>query len=189
MPTNLYRPNDNFDIESGHVIPGLMRKAHEARLMRVDANWSSGDPERHNVNSCAVDDGADALVRLMTHCSDEPHVNVGSGSDISIFELAKLIADVVGFTGAVVPDTSKPDGTPRKLLNSSKLLSLGWRPRIGLADGLSRTYAWFVEALADEQKPDGALQRIRGFRIGPSRHGRRLADISWSFIGRSSRNA
>jgi GDP-L-fucose synthase len=161
MPTNLYGPGDNFDIESGHVIPGLMRKAHEARQagQRELVIWGSGTPRREFLH---VDDAADALVRLMTHYSDEPQVNVGSGSDISIFELAKLIADVAGFTGAVVPDTSKPDGTLRKLLDSSRLRSLGWRPRIGLADGLSRTYAWFVEALADEQKPVGALQRIRG---------------------------
>jgi GDP-L-fucose synthase len=161
MPTNLYGPGDNFDVESGHVIPGLMRKAHEARQagQRELVIWGSGTPRREFLH---VDDAADALVRLMTHYSDEPHVNVGSGSDISIFELAKLIADVAGFTGAVVPDTSKPDGTPRKLLDSSKLRSFGWRPRIALADGLSRTYAWFVEALADEQEPNGALQRIRG---------------------------
>ena len=107
MPTNLYGPGDNFDIESGHVIPGLMRKAHEARHagQRELVIWGSGTPRREFLH---VDDSADALVRLMTHYSDEPHVNVGSGSDISIFELAKLIADVVGFTGAVVPDPRSP---------------------------------------------------------------------------------
>jgi GDP-L-fucose synthase len=109
--------------------------------------WGSGTPQREFLH---VDDAADALVRLMTHYSGELHVNVGSGSDVSILELAELIAHVVGFSGRVVTDSSKPDGTPRKLLDSSKLTNLGWRPRIALADGLASTYAWFERALADD---------------------------------------
>ena len=147
MPTNLYGPGDNFDLKSSHVIPALMRKAHDAlRQGRAElVIWGSGTPRREFLH---VDDAADALVRLMTHYSAESHVNVGSGSDVSILELAKLIARVVGFSGEVITDRSKPDGTPRKLLDSSKLASLGWRPRIGLAEGLASTYAWFEEAAA-----------------------------------------
>ena len=147
MPTNLYGPGDNFDLKTSHVIPALMRKAHDAlRQGRAElVIWGSGTPRREFLH---VDDAADALVRLMTHYSAESHVNVGSGSDVSILELAKLIARVVGFSGEVITDRSKPDGTPRKLLDSSKLASLGWRPRIGLAEGLASTYAWFEEAAA-----------------------------------------
>ena len=147
MPTNLYGPGDNFDLKSSHVIPALIRKAHDAmRQGRAElVIWGSGTPRREFLH---VDDAADALVRLMTHYSAESHVNVGSGSDVSILELAKLIARVVGFSGEVITDRSKPDGTPRKLLDSSKLASLGWRPRIGLAEGLASTYAWFEEAAA-----------------------------------------
>ncbi|MGH6803984.1 MAG: GDP-L-fucose synthase [Methyloceanibacter sp.] len=151
MPTNLYGPGDNFDLNSSHVIPALIHKAHEAK-QRDRAEmviWGSGTPRREFLH---VDDAADALVRLMTHYSGYSHVNVGSGSDVSILELAKLIARVVGFSGGVVTDLSKPDGTPRKLLDSSKLASLGWRPRIELADGLASTYAWFARALADDAR-------------------------------------
>jgi GDP-L-fucose synthase len=146
MPTNLYGPNDNFDLQSSHVIPALIRKAHDAKRggHAEMVIWGSGTPRREFLH---VDDAADALVRLITHYSGESHVNVGFGSDVSILELAELIARVVGFSGNVVTDRSKPDGTPRKLLDSSKLTGLGWRPRIELADGLASTYAWFESAL------------------------------------------
>ena len=147
MPTNLYGPGDNFDLSSSHVIPALIRRAYDAkREGRAElVIWGSGTPRREFLH---VDDAADALVRLMTHYSAESHVNVGSGSDVSILELAKLIAQVVGFSGEIITDHSKPDGTPRKLLDSSKLASLGWHPRIGLAQGLATTYAWFEKAVA-----------------------------------------
>lgn len=145
MPTNLYGPGDNFDLKSSHVIPALIRKAHDAKRQgRAElVVWGSGTPRREFLH---VDDAAEALVRLMTHYSADSHVNVGSGSELSILELAKLIARVVGFSGEVVTDQSKPDGTPRKLLDSSKLTNLGWRPRIGLMEGLASTYTWFQQA-------------------------------------------
>ena len=147
MPTNLYGPGDNFDLDSCHVIPALIRKAHDAKLQRRSelVIWGSGTPRREFLH---VDDAADALVRLMTHYSGESHVNVGFGSDVSILELAELVAQVVGFSGKVVTDPSKPDGSPRKLLDSRKLTSLGWQPRIELAEGVASTYAWFEDALA-----------------------------------------
>jgi GDP-L-fucose synthase len=156
MPTNLYGPGDNFDLTTSHVIPALIRKAHEA-TMRGDRQlvvWGSGTPRRDFLH---VDDAADALVHLMTHYSGRSHVNVGSGSDLTIFELAKLITDVVGFTGQVATDPSKPEGTPRKLLNVSKLASLGWQPKIGLKEGLASTYRWFATRFAPEHGKLGAL--------------------------------
>jgi GDP-L-fucose synthase len=143
MPTNLYGPGDNFDPTSGHVIPGLLRKAHEAKATGSAefVIWGSGTPRREFLH---VDDAADALIHLMTHYSGDTHVNVGFGSDVSILELAHLISNVVGFAGNIVTDISKPDGTPRKLLDSSKLSSLGWRPKIGLEEGLHATYNWFT---------------------------------------------
>jgi GDP-L-fucose synthase len=148
MPTNLYGPDDNFDLSSSHVIPALIRKAHEAKVNAHSEMviWGSGAPKREFLH---VDDAADALVHLMTHYSDESHVNVGCGHDVTILELADLIATVVGFRGKVVTDPTKPDGTPRKLLDSSKLTSLGWRSTIGLEEGLASTYRWFEAALAD----------------------------------------
>src|SRR6476620_422254 len=144
MPTNLYGPRDNFDLTSSHVIPALIRKAHEAKIKSDPALviWGSGSPRREFLH---VDDAADALVHLMTHYSGENHVNVGCGSDLTILELAQLTACVVGFRGRIVMDTSKPNGTPRKLLDSNKLASLGWRPRIGLEEGLTNTYRWFLD--------------------------------------------
>jgi GDP-L-fucose synthase len=143
MPTNLYGPGDNFDLTTSHVIPALIRKAHEAKLRgdRQIVIWGSGTPRREFLH---VDDAADALVHLMTHYSGQTHINVGVGSDLTILELAKLIADVVGFTGAIVTDPSKPDGTPRKLLDVSRLRALGWKPAIELADGVASTYAWYL---------------------------------------------
>jgi GDP-L-fucose synthase len=143
MPTNLYGPGDNFDLTAGHVIPSLMRKAHEAKV-RGDSElviWGSGTPRREFLH---VDDAASALVHLMTRYSGETHVNVGSGSDVTILELAKLIGRVVGFSGRIITDPSKPDGTPRKLLDTHKLASLGWEPKISLEAGLASTYQWFA---------------------------------------------
>lgn len=144
MPTNLYGPGDNFDLKTAHVIPALIRKAHEAKVSGAEEMiiWGSGRPRREFLY---VDDAADALVHLMKHYSGEMHVNVGCGSDVSILELAKLIARVVGFTGRIATDPTKPEGTPRKLLDTSKLTSLGWQPRIRLEDGLASTYRWFLD--------------------------------------------
>ena len=143
MPTNLYGPGDNFDLTTCHVVPALMRKAHEAKM--IGANrlviWGSGTPRREFLH---VDDAADAIVHLMIYYSGASHVNVGYGNDLTILELAKLISGVVGFTGEIVSDPSKPDGTPRKLLDTSKLASLGWHPKIELERGLASTYQWFA---------------------------------------------
>lgn len=142
MPTNLYGPGDNFDLESSHVIPALMRKAHEAKAKRLPslAVWGSGSPRREFLH---VDDAAAAVLHLLKTYSGAQHVNVGSGEDVTILELARMIAGVVGFEGEIVTDPSKPDGTPRKLLDVSRLTATGWRPRYGLIDGLSATYEWF----------------------------------------------
>jgi len=144
MPTNLYGPGDNFDLASSHVIPALIRKAHEARQSgaREMVIWGSGTPRREFLH---VDDCADALVFLMKHYSAPGHVNVGWGSDVTVEELARLVMATVGFAGDLAKDASKPDGTPRKLMSSERLAALGWRPRIGLAEGLRDTYSWFLE--------------------------------------------
>jgi GDP-L-fucose synthase len=142
MPTNLYGPDDNFDLETSHVIPALIRKFYEAkeRGEKEVVLWGTGTPRREFLH---VDDLADATLFLMCHFDDEEIVNVGVGKDISIRELAELIARIVGFEGEIVYDTSKPDGTPRKLLDVSRLFALGWRPRLPLEEGLRQTYAWF----------------------------------------------
>jgi len=142
MPTNLYGPNDNFDLLSGHVLPALLVKIDAAvRLSHDNVEiWGSGRPRREFLH---VDDLADGVVFLMKTWSEEGPINIGTGTDITIAELAKLIADVVGFKGRFVFDPSKPDGTPRKLLDVSKLTALGWRPRIELADGVKQTYGWY----------------------------------------------
>jgi GDP-L-fucose synthase len=143
MPTNLYGPGDNFDLTSSHVIPALMRKAHNAKVNGAKdvVIWGSGTPRREFLH---VDDCATALVHLMKVYSADTHVNVGAGEDITILELMKLVAEVVGFLGTIARDETKPDGTPRKLMDSSKLRALGWTPQIGLRDGLSKTYQWFL---------------------------------------------
>ena len=143
MPTNLYGPGDNFDLTSSHVLPALIRKAHEAKLSGATelTIWGSGTPRREFLH---VDDAADALVFLLKSYSGDQHVNVGSGTDVTIFELAETVARVVGFTGRIVLDTSKPDGTPRKLMSGDKLARLGWQPRIELESGIRATYDWFV---------------------------------------------
>jgi GDP-L-fucose synthase len=147
MPTNLYGPEDNFDLASSHVLPALIRKAHEAKLAGHAAMtlWGTGQPRREFLH---VDDCADALVFLLTHYSGREHVNVGVGEDVSILELARLIGRVVGFGGEIVFDSSKPDGTPRKLMDVRRLTAMGWRARIGLEEGLVQTYDWFLRNLA-----------------------------------------
>lgn len=143
MPTNLYGPNDNFDLTSSHVLPALIRKAHEAKVSGADGLtiWGSGTPRREFLH---VDDCADALVFLMLRHSGEEHVNVGSGEDLTIMELARIVCQVVGFNGEVRTDTSKPDGTPRKLMSADRLRAMGWQPSLGLREGIESTYAWFV---------------------------------------------
>jgi GDP-L-fucose synthase len=145
QPTNLYGPGDTFDLATAHVIPALMRKAHEAKAAGAASLsvWGSGRPRREFLH---VDDCADALVHLLVHHAGEEPVNVGCGTDVSIAELARLVCDVVGFRGALAFDPTKPDGAPRKLLDVSRLSALGWRPRIGLRDGLVETYRWYVES-------------------------------------------
>lgn len=142
MPTNLYGANDNFDLLSGHVLPALIAKIDAAVREGRDTVeiWGSGRPRREFLH---VDDLADAVVFLMKTWSDEEPINIGAGADVTIAELARLIADVVGFTGRFVFDGSKPDGTPRKLLDVSKLTALGWCPRIDLEAGIRQTYEWY----------------------------------------------
>jgi len=144
MPTNLYGPGDNFDLQNSHVLPALLRKFHEARE-RGDAEvvvWGTGTPRREFMH---VDDLGAAAVFLMESYSDEAFVNVGVGSDVSIRELADIVKDVTGFQGEIVQDTSKPDGTPRKLMDVTRLNALGWKAQVALREGVAQTYAWFVE--------------------------------------------
>lgn len=139
MPTNLYGLNDNYDLSTSHVLPALIRKFHEAKVRSEPTVtcWGTGTPRREFLHS---DDLASALVYLMQHYSEEQFINVGSGSDITIRELAYLTAEVVGFTGQIVWDSTKPDGTPRKLMDSSRLLALGWRPTVELRTGIALAY-------------------------------------------------
>jgi len=146
MPTNLYGPGDNFSLTSSHVLPALMRKCHDAKIAgqpHVEI-WGTGTPRREFLHT---DDLADACVYLMQHYSDEALVNVGCGSDLSIRELAERVAEAVGYRGKLQFDPTKPDGTPRKLLDTSRLTGLGWTPRIALADGLRGTYQWYLAHL------------------------------------------
>ncbi|MEM7665441.1 MAG: GDP-L-fucose synthase [Pseudomonadota bacterium] len=142
MPTNLYGPGDNFSLKSSHVLPALIRKAHEAKLAGAESMelWGTGSAKREFLH---VDDLADACVFLLKEYSDHGHVNVGCGEDISILDLVKLVNRIVGFEGEIVHDLSKPDGTPRKLLDTTKLTRLGWTPSIGLEEGIAATYDWF----------------------------------------------
>lgn len=144
MPTNLYGPNDNFDLLSSHVLPALLHKAHDAKKQgaRELVVWGSGKPRREFLH---VDDLAAACVFLLDKYDSPEIINVGSGEDISIRELAELICDVVGFEGDLTWDTTQPDGTPRKLLDVSKLHDLGWRHTVGLREGIARTYEWFLQ--------------------------------------------
>jgi GDP-L-fucose synthase len=144
MPTNLYGPGDNFDLNSSHVLPALIRKAHEAKLANAPSMeiWGTGSPRREFLH---VDDLADACVMLLKTYSGEQHVNVGSGEDLTILEITGIVKDAVGFAGEIVCDTSKPDGTPRKLMSAAKLRAMGWTPSIPLDEGIKSTYQWFLE--------------------------------------------
>src|SRR5881394_2319230 len=147
MPTNLYGPNDNFDLETSHALAALLRKAHEAKT-RKDRElivWGTGKPRREFLH---VDDLASACLLLLEKYDSPEIINVGCGEDSSIRELAELICEVVGFDGELAWDTTKPDGTPRKLLDVTKLRALGWKPAIPLRDGIKRTYNWFVANFA-----------------------------------------
>jgi GDP-L-fucose synthase len=143
MPTNLYGPGDNYDLAASHVLPALIRKAHEAKVRgeREMVVWGTGAPRREFLH---VDDCADALVLVLKRYSAPESINIGSGTDVTILELTRLVAEVVGFAGEIVLDPSKPDGTPRKLMDGTKLAALGWRPRIGLAEGLADAYRAFL---------------------------------------------
>ncbi|HLK25305.1 MAG TPA: GDP-L-fucose synthase [Caulobacteraceae bacterium] len=148
MPTNLYGPGDNYDLASSHALAALVRKAHEAKLSRSRtlSIWGSGEPLREFLY---VDDCADALVFLMTRYSGDGHVNVGSGDEVSIAELAELVKTTVGLKADLVHDLAKPDGAPRKRLDTTKLETLGWRRRVPLPEGLRETYRWFLEHSAE----------------------------------------
>lgn len=144
MPTNLYGPGDNFDLESSHVLPAMIRKFHEAKVSGVKevVLWGTGSPKREFLH---VDDLADAVVFLMNNYSKSEIVNIGTGEDLSIKELAETVRSVVGFEGSIIWDTGKPDGTPRKWLDVSRLHELGWRHSINLKSGIKDTYSWFLE--------------------------------------------
>jgi GDP-L-fucose synthase len=157
MPTNLYGPGDNFDLYGSHVVPALIRKFHEAKENRMASVsvWGTGTPRREFLH---VDDVADAAVFLMERYDGEEFINVGCGVDLTIGELAELVRDVVGFNGDIIYDTSKPDGTPRKLLDISRLTALGWSPRIQLRDGIKQTYDWLLnqqDRSPDQRSPNG----------------------------------
>lgn len=146
MPTNLYGPGDNFDLETSHVLPALLRKFHEAKMSNANEviMWGTGKPKREFMH---VDDLADACVFLINNYDDSEIVNIGTGEDIEIIELAKMIKEIVGFTGKIKNDLEKPDGTPRKLLDVSKLHGLSWKHKIELREGIEKTYQWFLENL------------------------------------------
>jgi GDP-L-fucose synthase len=148
MPTNLYGPGDNFDLQSSHVLPALIRKFHEAksRAAKIVEIWGTGTPRREFLH---VDDLADAVVYLLQNYDCEAMVNIGWGEDVTIRELAEMVMSAIGYTGELAFDPTKPDGTPRKLLDVSRLRGLGWRPRISLKDGIAATYTWFKEHAVD----------------------------------------
>jgi GDP-L-fucose synthase len=145
MPTNLYGPNDNYDLKNSHVLPALIRKFHEAKTKGDHSVtlWGTGEPRREFLHA---DDLADACFYLMQHYNQPEFVNIGTGKDLAINDLAHLISNIVGFKGKIVHDLSKPDGTPRKLLDVSKLTSLGWKPSIGLEEGIKKVYQQFLES-------------------------------------------
>ncbi len=144
MPTNLYGPGDNFDLETSHVLPALIRKFHEAKRNGAPdvVVWGTGRPRREFLH---VDDLADACLLLMQIYDSEEIVNIGAGKDLSIQELAELIKEIIDYRGGIVYDSSKPDGTPRKLLDVSRMTAAGWQPRIDLREGIAQTYRWFLE--------------------------------------------
>lgn len=149
MPTNLYGPKDNFDLETSHVLPALIRKFHEAKARgdRQVAVWGTGRPKREFLH---VDDLADASLFLMNNYDGDEIVNVGVGQDIAIGELAERVARVVGFEGRITYDPAQPDGTPRKLLDVSKLNALGWKAKIPLDEGIAQTYQWYLAHVVSE---------------------------------------
>lgn len=144
MPTNLYGPGDNFDLNNSHVIPALIRKFHEAKEFKKEfvTVWGTGKPYREFLH---VDDLADACIFLMNKYNESEIINIGTGSDITIKELVELIKEITEFQGEVIWDTKKPDGTPRKLLDISRISALGWKPKIGLREGIKETYKWYIE--------------------------------------------
>ncbi len=147
MPTNLYGPRDNFDLQSSHVLPAFIRRFHEAKVSGASTVtvWGTGAPRREFLH---VDDLANACLMLLSKYDSEQTINVGCGEDLPIKELAETVADVVGFTGTIEWDSTKPDGMPRKLLDTSRINALGWKPQISLRDGLTSTYAWYLENVA-----------------------------------------
>jgi GDP-L-fucose synthase len=149
MPTNLYGPGDNFDLTSSHVVPALIAKAHRAKIEGAESLeiWGTGQPKRELLY---VDDAADGMVFIMRHYSDEEIINIGVGQDLTIAELAEAVCRATGFQGRIHFDPSKPDGTPRKLVDVSRLNALGWRPKVSLEDGLKRTYRWHLERHATQ---------------------------------------
>ena len=156
MPTNLYGPGDNFDLTSSHVLPALMRRFHDAKENGIDEVeiWGTGSPKREFLH---VDDLADACIHLMANYNDEQHINVGTGVDLSIKDLAEKIRDVVHPTARLTFDTSKPDGTPRKVLNVDKLTANGWKANIDLDSGIKSTYEWFLQQIS------GGEALVRGY--------------------------
>ena len=153
MPANLYGPGDTFDLVSSHVLPAIMRKAHEAKVNGASSItiWGTGTPRREFLHA---DDCADALVFVLKNYSAEEHINIGYGHDISILDLTRLVCEIVGFSGEIVHDSSKPNGTPSKLMSTDKLRALGWSPSIGLKDGVRDTYRWFLETEQGIQAAD-----------------------------------
>lgn len=147
MPTNLYGPGDNFDLQSSHVLPALIRKAYEAKISGDPeiVIWGTGSPRREFLHAA---DCADALVFLLKTYSEDEHVNVGSGEDVTILELTQIVCEIVGYSGKIVRDLSKPDGAPRKLMSADKLRALGWKPATHLKEGILSTYNWFLENVA-----------------------------------------
>lgn len=142
MPTNLYGPGDNYDLQSSHVMPALIRKVHAAKASGEPVTvWGTGTPRREFMY---VDDCADACIFLMQNYSDASHINIGIGEDIAIIDLTRLVMEVIGYDGEIVTDPSKPDGTPRKLMDNSRLTAMGWRAKTGLRDGIARAYAAFL---------------------------------------------
>lgn len=148
MPTNLYGKGDNYHPEDSHVIPAMIRRFHEAKMQGLAQAtiWGTGTPLREFLHA---DDMADACVFLLEHYSDFEHVNVGSQQEMTIMDIARLVARVVGYDGQILTDPSKPDGTPRKLMDSSRLFGMGWQPRIGLEEGLKAAYADFLTSVAE----------------------------------------
>ena len=160
MPANLYGPGDNFDLTSAHVVPALIRKFHNATLSGAPEVeiWGTGSPLREFLH---VDDLADAALFLMLHYDDEQIINVGTGEEVTIRDLAGIIAGIAGYRGNLVFDRTKPDGTPRKLLDISRLNSLGWRPRIAWKDGLAATYEWYRSHVGEESPMETPASTVR----------------------------